>query len=185
MGYSTDFKGKFIITPSLDPTRKLYLEKFAETRRVKRSVKVLEKGGLGLKVEGWGSKQPSDFDDPIRKAVDLPVGPEGAYFVGGGGECGQCEDESVVNNNEPPTGQPGLWCQWVPNEDGTAIVWDQGEKFYNYVEWLEYLIKHFFIPWDCVLDGEVGWQGEESDDVGKIIVKENVVTVKKGRVVFD
>ena len=39
--------------------------------------------------------------------------------------------------------QPGLWCQWVPNASGTAIVWDEGEKFYYYIEWIKYLIEHF------------------------------------------
>lgn len=71
--------------------------------------------------------------------------------------------------------KPSNYCQWVPNEEGTAILWDQNEKFYNYVEWIEYLIKHFFEPWGVKLNGSVEWYGEESDDRGLIKVKDNVV----------
>lgn len=35
---------------------------------------------------------------------------------------------------------PGIWCQWIINDDG-CLCWNSGEKFYNYVEWLEYLKK--------------------------------------------
>ena len=30
------------------------------------------------------------------------------------------------------TTYPGIWCQWVPTDDGKGIEWDGGEKFYNY-----------------------------------------------------
>jgi hypothetical protein len=116
--------------------------------------------------------------------VGLDVGPEGAYYCGCG-YAGQGEDESIVDFNIPATGQPGLWCQWVPTEDGTGIGWNGAEKFYNYVEWLDYLIKHFLKPWGLVLNGEVEWQGEDQGDVGKIIVKDNVVTTKKAKITWE
>ena len=55
------------------------------------------------------------------------------------------------------------------------MEWDGGEKFYNYVEWLEYLIKNFFEPWGYSLNGSVNWQGEEDEDNGTIVVKHNEV----------
>ena len=73
--------------------------------------------------------------------------------------------------------QPGLWCQWVVSDDGKYLEWDGGEKFYNYVDWLKYLIRHFFQNWGLVLNGEIEWKGEEFNDVGKIVVKDNVVKI--------
>jgi hypothetical protein len=64
----------------------------------------------------------------------------------------------------------------VPSPEGDELRWDQGEKFYDYVEWLGYVIEHFMKPWGRVLDGEVEWQGDDSDDSGKIIVASNVIS---------
>jgi uncharacterized protein (TIGR02996 family) len=135
-----------------------YLTAFNETRRMKRDP---AKAAL--------------LPDPVRLAVGLSVGEDGAYFVGGRGFHGQDDDESILDHNSPPGDQPGLWCQWRPSEDGTAIVWDGGEKFYDYVEWLEYLILHFLNPWAYVLNGKVRWQGEVNEDRGVITVINNRV----------
>src|SRR5262249_30838871 len=135
----------------LKPEHSAYLKAFSETRRMQRNPR---------KVQG--------LPDPVRYAVDLPVGVEGGYFVGGGGDAGQDRDVSVVEYNQPPRGQPGLWCDWAPTADGTAIVWNGAEKFYRYVEWLRYLIEHFLAPWGYVLNGAVGWQGEDPGDRGTI-----------------
>lgn len=143
MGYDTNFDGEFEVRPPLRPEHLDYLRRFAETRRMKRLYSAVEA-----------------LADPVRKAVGLPVGLEGGYYVG---------DESVTRDgNTPPVGQPGLNCQWVPTEDGRAIIWDNGEKFYNYAEWLEYLVEHFLKPWGYTLHGEVAWQGDDSDDQGVI-----------------
>ena len=80
--------------------------------------------------------------------------------------------------------QPGLWCQWELDTTGTELKWDGGEKFYNYIEWLEYLIKHFFAPWGIKLNGKIRWNGEDSYDVGLITVKNNLVTYKEGTIVY-
>ncbi len=81
--------------------------------------------------------------------------------------------------HEPTVGEnyPGYWCQWVPNESGTALEWDQGEKFYRYIEWLEYLIEHYFEPWGVKLNGQFEWRGEEWGDNGYITVTDNKVEV--------
>lgn len=168
MGYTTDFNGSFELNKPLAPAHKAYLEKFAETRRMKR------KEELAL-----------ELPDPIRDAAELPVGFDGAYFVNGRGYCGQDNDESVTDSNRPPTGQPSLWCQWVPNNDGTAIVWDGGEKFYEYVDWIEYLIENFLKPWGYTLNGEVEWIGEDPNDRGMIVIDNNVVKVKTGRIIYE
>ena len=160
MGYTTDFTGSFKVTPDLTVKHLVYLRTFADTRRMKRN-----------------AATTATLPDPVRTAVDLPVGKEGGYFVGSGNNSGQDQTPDILNYNYPPTGQPGLWCQWVPSEDGSQIVWDEGEKFYEYTEWLRYLIEHFLAPWGYKLNGTVEWRGEEDDDRGRIVVKDNIVTV--------
>lgn len=154
MGYTTDFSGRFQLNKTLDETTKIFLKKFAETRRMKRTL-------------------PPEY------------GVDGEFYVGGGGSFGQDHEASIVDYNTPPRTQPGLWCQWIPTEDGNYIEWDGGEKFYDYVEWLEYLIKNFLAPKGYVLNGEVQWQGEDTDDVGRIVVKDNVVRTQRAKFVYD
>jgi len=99
-------------------------------------------------------------------------------------------DDDVINGNEPPPGQPGLWCQWIPNEDGTEISWDEGEKFYEAEKWMKYLIEHFLKP-DCIakeqlpflqanhtVDGTIEANGEEHGDNWYLNVEENVVSTQ-------
>jgi hypothetical protein len=146
----------------LRPEHAAYLRAFSGTRRMKRD-----------------ANRVKELADPVREAARLPVGSEGAYFVGGGGVSGQGRDESIIESNEPPEGQPGLWCKWSPNAEGTAIVWNGAEKFYDYVQWLHYLIKHFLGPWGYLLNGSMTWQGEEDEDTGVIVVTNNKVATRR------
>lgn len=120
---------------------------------------------------------------------------QGPYYVGRGGFMGQDHtDPKVRDFNAPPQGQPGLWCKWRPTEDGTAIVWDGGEKFYDSAEWMRYLIEHFLKP-GCrasaafgelvgtetrfeghTLNGVIRAQGEDPDDQWELVVEDNRVT---------
>jgi hypothetical protein len=162
---ATENLGAFWRLFGLNPEHAAYLTAFSQTRRMRR-----DKAKARL------------LPDPVRQAVGLPVGAEGGYFVGGGGYGGQEHDDSVLDYNSPPKGQPGLWCQWVVNEDGTAIIWDGVEKFYDYIEWLEYLLAHFLGPWGYVVNGQMTWQGENDLDRGTIRVVDNVVkAVPEGR----
>jgi hypothetical protein len=160
MGYTTDFSGQFKLNKPLDDKTKEFLTKFAETRRMKRDPK---------KIAQQFGGTPEQY------------GVEGEFFVGGLGFAGQNDDASVLEHNYPPITQPGLWCQWAPNEDGTAIVWDGGEKFYDYVAWLEYIVKNFLMPKGYSITGDVIWQGEDTGDVGVISVKANKIAVYQGR----
>lgn len=168
MGYTTDFRGHLNLEPPLTVAQTAYLRKFNETRRVQRDAAMTE-------------IRP----DPLRVAVGLPVGRDGGYFVGESGFMGQAHGHGVRDSNRPPTGQPGLWCQWTPSDDGARLEWDGGEKFYDYVEWLEYLIQHFLQPWGVVANGTIDWEGEESSDRGRIQVDDNQVSVGVARVTYE
>lgn len=135
---------------------------------------------------------PADLDYLTRfnatrrmaRNVDAKYGVQGEFYVEGTEDFGQGREENIINYNSPPSTQPGLWCQWVPNGDGTAIEWNGGEKFYNYIEWIEYLIKNILAPRGYSLTGEVHWQGEDGDDKGKIVIKNNKVKVLNGYTYF-
>ena len=159
MGYTTDFSGCFMLDKPLNTDQIRYLDRFANTRRMTRNTALLPR-------------------DPFAIAVGLPHGEEGQYYVASKAQMGQDDDASVIKGNVPPVGQPGLWCQWVPTDDGMSIEWDGGEKFYNYVDWIKYLIQHFIAPWGFTLNGNVTWHGEDPFDSGVIVVNNNIVTTK-------
>ena len=161
MGYTTDFRGEFELDKTLKEEHKAYLIKFSGTRRMIRD-----------------PNKADQLPDGVRLNVGLPIGEGGQYFVGGGGFAGQDKDGSILNYNSSYGEQPGLWCKWAPNEEGTAIEWDGGEKFYDYVEWVRYIVEHFIIPWGYTLNGTVEWQGEDSADTGKIHINNNVIGVE-------
>lgn len=163
MGYTTDFEGSFTCTPALNADQIAYLKAFAETRRMKRNPTIAEQ-----------------YEDILRVRLDLPIGIEGEYFVGGFGSFGQDDDRSVIDHNSPASTQPGLWCQWTPNEDGTEIEWDGGEKFYSYIDWIKYINDNFLKKWGIVLNGKVEWEGEDSDDIGAIIAHEGEIRSHEG-----
>lgn len=155
MGYTTEFKGKFKImfngkAKALDKETKEYLKKFNETRRMK------------------------------RKFPKNEYGIDGEFFVDGSGFMGQGEDKSVVDHNSPPQTQPGLWCQWTPSKDGKYLQWDEGEKFYSYFEWLEYILKNFLAPKGYYLEGVVHWVGEDEEDIGTIQAIDGQLLSKSG-----
>ncbi|MFC1707722.1 hypothetical protein ACFL59_13055 [Planctomycetota bacterium] len=163
MGYTTEFVGEFTIDPPLAGAHYAYLERFSRSRHMKRDPKVLE-----------------TMRDPLREAVGLPIGVDGEFFVAA--RSPQTDsDSSVVDFNRPPSCQPGLYCQWRPSSDGRTLGWDGVEKFYDYVEWLRYLIENMLKPWGYTVSGHVLWRGERRADLGQIRVSQNIVTVQKQR----
>lgn len=160
MGYTTEFDGVFNLDEPLTEAQAKYLNKFSDTRRMKRDAAIAEK-----------------FSDDERLAVDLPIGKEAEFFVGSEGAYGQSHDKSILEYNDPPSTQPGLWCQWVPTSNLKGIEWNGGEKFYHYTEWLQYIITNFLVRWGRTLNGQVFWQGEEHTDVGRIDVRDNIISV--------
>lgn len=115
---------------------------------------------------------------------------QGPYYVG--------EDEGgVANICQPPKGQPGPWCQWMPTDNGECIIWDGEQNFYEATEWIKYLINHFLksgatavgaipsLKGGHVLDGEIEVQGMDVDDRWMIVIKNNEVSERMGHWVWD
>jgi hypothetical protein len=161
MGYTTEFEGRFNLDKPLTVPQFNYLNAFSEVRHVVRDA--------GIAVQ-----QP----DPLRIKVGLPIGIDAEFYVAD-------DDAGVKDYNQEPVTCPGLWCQWVPTDDGEGIEWNGAEKFYEYVKWLEYIVKNFIKPWGLTLNGEVTWEGEDNKDIGKIVVKNNKVTSKKAKITYS
>ena len=123
------------------------------------------------------------FSSTRRMARMLPeeYGIEGEFYVDGKGYAGQDHEDNIIDHNTPPSTQPSLWCQWIPSKDKNYIEWNGGEKFYCYIEWLEYIIKNFLIKKGYTLNGVVHWQGENEEDIGTIEVYQNKVHVLEGK----
>ena len=115
----------------------------------------------------------------MNRNADEVFGVQGEFFVFGGGSYGQDQEPNIVDFNNQPSTQPSLWCQWTPTSDRMGIEWDSGEKFYNYTEWLVYLIHKFLAPNGYILNGVVEYSGEEMGDVGEIVVVDNRVFVRE------
>jgi hypothetical protein len=152
MGYTTDFKGGLSFSRPLTEKEIEFINEFSRTRRMGRVVTNLPK--------------------PKKDFIMGSYGVEGEFYI-------DDEAKGIIDYNRPPKTQPGLWCQWVVSEDGDQLEWDGGEKFYNYTEWLVYMVKNFFEPWGVKLNGTIEWRGEDWDDHGKIKVKKSLIKVGK------
>ncbi len=174
MGYTTDFNGHFKLSRSLTKEEKNYINEFSNTRRMKRNTKELLK-----KYKG-------------KYGFNGSYGNDGEYFIGGDEKIG------IINFNIPPGQttyeksnfntiwdenlekieqgkcQPGLWCQWIITDDD-KLEWNGSEKFYNYVEWLNYMINHFFNVWNVQLNGEILYDGESDGDEGNILAVNSII----------
>lgn len=106
-----------------------------------------------------------------------------------------------IATSSEPAGQPGLWCSWVPTQDGSGIEWDGMEKFYNSAAWMRYLIDAFLesgagLQWEMkdpiegrvydpafqhftfnhTVNGRIEAQGDSDDDRWTLVVVDNVVS---------
>lgn len=101
-----------------------------------------------------------------------------------------------VNDNdtrdwEPEEELPDLFdeyayrCDWRVLDNGTALTWDGGEKFYDADQWMKWLIDKLIAPTGRVVNGEILAQGEEAGDVWMIIVKDNRVTRAESKMAFN
>lgn len=90
------------------------------------------------------------------------------------------EAKTLLDFNQDPDliqgDKPNSYLQWVPSEDLQHIVWDEGEKFYSYDEWMTWLIRHL----DGIgikVNGHLYWVGEDRTDTGEIAVIDSQMTV--------
>ena len=163
MGYTTWFEGG--LTPNKPFKKEFinYINAFSEKRHEPRDVEIIKR---------------SD-PDWAKHCLDGNLGPYGMYYVGN-------FDEGVIDRSLAKSYTcPGYWCNWCINEATGVVEWNGGEKFYQYTDWLIYLIENFFEPAGYILNGEFIWIGEDSEDRGKISVVNNKVSEFLGEIVYE
>ena len=163
MGYTTWFEGE--LTPNKPFKKEFinYINAFSEKWHEPRDVEIIKR---------------SD-PDWAKHCLDGNLGPYGMYYVGN-------FDEGVIDRSLAKSYTcPGYWCNWCINEETGVVEWNGGEKFYQYTDWLIYLIENFFEPAGYILNGEFIWIGEDSEDRGKISVVNNKVSEFLGEIVYE
>ena len=190
MGYYTEFNGGLSFDKPLSAEMERFLLNFSRTRHYMRNTDVLK---ANLKVKNIAEK---DVLPPVSNITDL--GENAKFFAIENGDETKLmntkpkrpdpEKESTtdfllfrlmgndytIDYNTPPSDCPSLWCDWYYDSDTKEFKPSDG-KTYEYVRWLEWLIKYIFDPAGIKLNGEVLWQGEDILDRGIIHVKDNVV----------
>ena len=128
LGY---MEGALQISPPLTSEQRDYLIAFSETRRMT-----------------WDEAALKARPDPLREAVGLPVGPQGAYYVGLDGLAPPIVENPALLDHNDSGGQPTLHCDWRPNEAGDAFVYAGPEGGGGGQDaWPPYLYEHFLEPW--------------------------------------
>ena len=98
-----------------------------------------------------------------------------------------CLDVMILQRKNDPTElwhHHPIWCQWVITDDGKHLMWDGGEKFYDYQYWLKYLINKYFVSWGRKLNGTLTYIGECKTQMGLIEVDDNHIILKQAEVTF-
>ena len=163
MGYTTWFEGG--LTPNKPFKKEFvnYINDFSEKRHEPRDVEIIKR---------------SD-PDWAKHCLDGNLGPYGMYYIGG-------FDEEIIDHSAAKGYTcPGYWCDWHINEKTGVVEWNGAEKFYEYTDWLIFLIENFFEPAGYILNGEFIWIGEDSEDRGKISVVNNKVSEFLGEIVYE
>ena len=83
------------------------------------------------------------------------MGTDAEYFVGEVELNDQRDDPSIINYN-PPSEQPTNCCGWTLTSDYSGLT-SKGiaNRHDEYINWLSYLIKNFFVRWGYILNGRV------------------------------
>lgn len=75
-------------------------------------------------------------------------------------------------------GSPSGYLQWRISSDGCGVEWDQEEKFYDYINWLSWIVMMWFSPRGIALSGTVWYRGESADNIGRITVSHHGITTE-------
>jgi hypothetical protein len=88
-----------------------------------------------------------------------------------------------INNlnsyNSKDNNMPKSVCKWIVHDDKKHIIWNWEEKFYYYIEWLDYIIQNILKNNNYVLSGELIAEWEDiENDISKINVNDNQIIHK-------
>ena len=158
MGYTTYFDGGFSFNKKIDDRLRDYINGFANTRHMLYNTEKIKK----------------DYEFYRIFTYDGNLGENGCLINDAKGLLDGFKTEYVLDYNNSGA-CPSLWAQWIVSDDGPELVWDGGEKFYEYDKWLVFYINNFFKKEDIILNGVSYYFGEDSQDAGFLIVDNNKV----------
>lgn len=161
MGYTTTFDGYVTVEPPLNEAEINYLNKFSNTRRMKRKL-----GAYYVDGSGWAG-QGNDADIIDRNTP--PVGQPGLWCQWQPTEFGDAIEwdggEKFYNAEE--------WMAYIIDHflkpGGLA---EGGLGFEDFT-------------FDHIVNGTIEAEGEEQGDVWKLVVTDNVVKVKRAQLVWS
>ena len=116
--------------------------------------------------------------DPIREAVGLPVGEFGKFVIR------DPQDLKYISTDKTPSTDITQYCPWKILYDGTTIQISNTNVYRNYyiIEWLKFLVVHFFNPWGYKLSGIVEVRNENTDrhEFNYLIEIKDTIKIYKG-----
>ncbi|KAL9654140.1 hypothetical protein ABK040_016486 [Willaertia magna] len=182
MGYTTEFQGKFNLNKNLatNPKALQQIQILNLTRRIQYNLEEIvkkEKKTIEEIIQLYGVE--AEFYDPnlttVLEKYPNPLDWQFEFFNDNSMIFEIHKNPLYLNYNSPPLCQPSLWCQWCYNKEENVLEWDGNEKFYYYVDWIVYIINVILKPEDFIVNGKINYIGEDTNDFGVIIVKNNVV----------
>lgn len=111
-------------------------------------------------MKGYNMSYSTDFVGSFKSVVAIPS------------ELVEIINKFSTLNHTGIDNRPGKWCDFECNDH--ELFWNNSEKTMNGAEWLQYILKHFIVPYDIKLNGVMYW----SDDFGghgKITMKDSVL----------
>ena len=163
MGYTTDFEGHVTITPPLNHEEVEYLNKFADTRRMKRTKGPYYVGNTGFA----GQDHEDDILDYNRPEDGQPSlwcqwnpSADGTKIEWDGSEKFYSSD---------------VWMAYLIDnflKPGALASTSDDPQFDGFT-------------FDHVVNGDIYAQGEDSSDMWILSVVDNEVQVRQGHVVYD
>jgi len=81
--------------------------------------------------------------------------------------------KTIYDNEIPRYGYST--CPWYIDDETKMLLVCEGGNVRIWEEWLEFIINRILSPNNILVNGEIIWQGEEVGDVGKIIIRDNII----------
>ena len=192
MGYTTDFKGSLTLSKPLTEEQLKWYNDWKSIRKCSRdSQKLMEEYKGKYSLDGDYGVDGEFFGYVPKKYLDengdgIWYDENGDYIRDIDSYSGWIGGDSVkqfsINPNfgyNPNQPKGSNWCRW--KIEGNQLLWDGREKFYNYVEWLEYINKNIFSKWDITFTDqtEIKWSGEDVEDCGVIYIEDGWIYDKR------
>ena len=171
MGYSTEFRGAFRITPKVDAVLACRLNLWLSSRHYMRTFDAANAEDTTL----FG--KPGDHGEfimpSLRQAVQYTV-QQGynpliaVHMINADDDIRSLSDMEVRAYNDTPESIPSLWSHIVIvnslKKDESFLVWNGAEKSHYLEEWIE-RVSGFLYRCGYLVEGCIAAQGEDTDDI--------------------